>query len=202
MRSTLAHAGRASRHQTETPAMVRESEPAPIEDAVLAGRAVAGDMAAFETLYRRHHARVHALCRRLSGNEAQAEDHTQETFVKAWQNLPGFRGDAAFSSWLHRIATNVVLGGFRSDGRRGGHLKVVDDELLNAIPAPERSVGDALDLEHAIRSLPPGARAVFVLHDVEGWQHDEIAAETGIAVGTCKAQLHRARRLLRERLTP
>lgn len=180
--------------------MVREPTAAPTDDAVLAGRAVAGDVAAFETLFRRHQARVYALCLRLAGNPAQAEDHTQETFVRAWENLPGFRGDAAFTSWLHRIATNVVLGSFRHEQRRGGHLKVVDEDLLNAIPAPARSQADALDLEQAIGSLPPGARAVFVLHDVEGWQHDEIAAETGIAVGTCKAQLHRARRLLRERL--
>jgi RNA polymerase sigma-70 factor (ECF subfamily) len=201
MRSRLARTG----HELRTipaPGAVTEPGQPPGDDAVLAGRAAAGDVPAFETLYRRHHRRIYGLCLRFTGDAPQAEEHTQETFVKAWEHLPAFRGDSAFSTWLHRIATNVVLGAFRSRRRLGRHLKAVDDDELAALPAIERPVGPQLDLERAIASLPPGARTVFVLHDVEGWQHDEIAAQTGLAVGTSKAQLHRARRLLRERLTP
>jgi RNA polymerase sigma-70 factor (ECF subfamily) len=164
-------------------------------------RAARGDGAAFEALYRRHASRVFGLCLRLTADRAQAEELTQECFVRAWQNLASFRAEAAFGTWLHRIAVNLALGGFRSRSRRG--LRVVegvDDGLLEQVAADRPAPEAGIDLERAIATLPTGARAVFVLHDVEGWQHDEIAQQLGLAVGTSKAQLHRARRLLRERL--
>lgn len=170
-------------------------------DAGLVARAAAGDGAAFEALYRQNAARILALCLRLTGNRALAEEHTQECFVRAWENLASFRGEAGFATWLHRIAANVALGGMRT--RKRWRLKVVsgvDDELLESVAAPIAAPHEGLDLERCIAELPPGARAVFVLHDVEGWQHDEIAEQLGLAVGTTKAQLHRARRLLRARL--
>lgn len=173
----------------------------PVADSLLVGRAARGDARAFETLYRQHVGRVFALCLRLTGDRALAEEHTQECFVRAWQNLGGFRGEAGFGTWLHRIAANVALGGMRT--RQRWRLKVVSgvaDEALEQVAAPLAAPHEGLDLERAIAALPPGARRVFVLHDVEGWQHDEIAAQLGLAVGTSKAQLHRARRLLRRTL--
>lgn len=160
----------------------------------------AGDAAAFERLYRRHVGRVYAVCLRMTADTRTAEDLTQEAFVRAWQSLDSFRGEAAFATWLHRIAVNVVLSHRRSAGKRWGRL--VATERLPAAPEPQRGrmPAAAMDLERAIRSLPEGARRVFVLHEVEGYRHEEIAAMDGIAVGTSKAQLHRARRLLREAL--
>ena len=171
------------------------------DEARLVARAAAGDGVAFETLYRRHVGRVYSVCLRLTGDRTLAEEHTQECFVRAWQNLGSFRAEAAFGTWTYRIATNLALAGFRDRTRRGA--KVVEglgDELLESVAAPAAAPHEGIDLERAVASLPPGARTVFVLHDVEGWQHDEIAEQLGLAVGTCKAQLHRARRLLRERL--
>ena len=131
----------------------------------------------------------------------RAEELTQDVFVHLWEKLPTFRGESAFSSWLHRLAVNVVLTGRRVDFRR--ELRVVTTEDPAAIPgaaAREAPAGLAMDLERAISALPPGARAVFVLHDIEGYEHQEIAELTGIAEGTSKAHLFRARRLLREAL--
>lgn len=168
----------------------------------LVARARAREVAAFETLYRDHVGRIHALCRRLAGSHALAEDCTQETFVQAWKALPGFRGDSAFGSWLHRIAVNVVLGHQRGELRRSAWVREGGDDALDVVAAPTANPDTALDLDRAIAELPPGARQVFVLFDVEGCSHEEIAALTGLAVGTSKAHLHRARRLLRARLTP
>ncbi len=160
-----------------------------------------GSIGAFEELYRRHVGRVYAVCVRMVGDRATAEELTQETFVRAWQHLGTFRGDAALSTWLHRVAVNIVLAHGRSRSRRPeGHAD--SDELVLDHHAPERTRPDvAVDLERAIASLPPRAREVFVLHDVEGHTHDEVSDLTGMAVGTSKAHLHRARRLLREALT-
>lgn len=162
-------------------------------------RAQAGDNAAFEDLYRHHVGRVYALCRRLSRDEHEAEELTQDAFVHAFERLALFRGESAFGSWLHRLTVNVVLGKWRGQNRYRQRVLALDDfEGLDA-PQPAKD-GAAIDLERAIAGLPKGARTVFVLYDMEGYQHDEIAEMTGLAVGTSKAQLHRARRLLREAL--
>lgn len=168
----------------------------------LTGRAAAGDVSAFERLYRAHVGRVYALCLRMAGDPHVAEELAQEAFIRAWQKLESFRGASAFSTWLHRLTVNVVLGHLRKAGR----LQVLDDERAADLVAdqPETSAhpGRAIDLERAIAELPAGARTVFVLHDVEGFRHHEIARLMGIAEGTSKAQLHRARKLLRKALKP
>ncbi len=161
-------------------------------------RAREGDADAFGALYRAHVGRVYAICLRLCGERNRAEELTQDVFVRAWQQLKGFRGESAFGTWLHRVAVNEVLGQFRSRSRRSRHETPED---LDQFDPPARATGPPpMDLDAAIARLPAGARQVFVLHDVEGFQHEEIATLAGIAVGTSKAQLHRARRLLRESL--
>jgi RNA polymerase sigma-70 factor (ECF subfamily) len=171
------------------------------EDAALVRRAAAADIAAFEQLYRRHHARMHGVIARLVGQAgARAEDLVQEAFVRAWQALPAFRFESAVSTWLHRLAVNTALMELRS--RRGRPGMDDDEDALDSLPTAD-TAGNAMlgrDLERAVATLPPRARAVLVLHDVEGWKHEEIAAELGMAVGSSKAQLHRARHLLRERI--
>ena len=163
-------------------------------------RARAGDTAAFERLYRANVGRVYALCLRLAGDSVRAEELTQDAFVRAWEKLGSFRGDAAFSTWLHRIAVNVFLMSTRSEGRRSARLRVVGDSVEVESAGRSSSPDDGIDLEKAIGGLPEGARTVFVLHDIEGYQHDEIARLMNIAPGTSKSQLHRARKLLREAL--
>jgi len=193
--------------QTMPPPPATECEPAASivveagEDAALVRRAAAADTAAFEQLYRRHHRRVHGVIARLVGQAgARAEDLTQEAFVRAWQALPGFRFDSAVSTWLHRLAVNTALMELRA--RRSRPLQDEDEDALEALSTPDHTSQAVLgrDLERAVATLPPRARAVLVLHDVEGWKHEEIAAELGMAVGTSKAQLHRARGLLRTRI--
>ncbi len=166
----------------------------------LVARAIRGDASAFETLYRQNVGRVYALCMRMTGNPAQAEDLTQEAFVRAWEKLHTFRGRAAFSTWLHRVAANVVLSRRRSDARRTSRVVEQEDVTYHPDPGDRTNRGPALDLESAIAALPEGARTIFVLYDIEGYQHAEIADLTGLATGTSKAQLHRARKLLREAL--
>lgn len=162
-------------------------------------QAQGGDSEAFETLYRENAGRVYALCFRLSGDRARAEELVQDVFIRVWERLDSFRGESEFSSWLHRVAVNVVMMDARSRSRRERRVQAVEDVgALERGAAP--TTGLRLDLEAAITQLPEGARAAFVLHDVEGYRHEEIAAMTGIAVGTSKAQLFRARRLLREAL--
>ena len=162
-------------------------------------RAQAGDAIAFRALYDAHVGRVYALCLRLAGERQQAEEHVQDVFVRAWERLGSFRGESAFSTWLHRLAVNEVLQARRAAGRRSARVELADDGGASR-EAGQRPAPPASDLGQAIARLPEGARTVFVLHDVEGYQHDEIAQMTGIAVGTSKAQLFRARRLLREAL--
>lgn len=162
-----------------------------------------GDQAAFRTLYQAHVGRVYALCLRLTGNAAEAEEAAQDVFVRVWQRLASFRGESAFSTWLHRLTVNEVLQTRRTAGRRNARVGLANDPLeLEAAPAPPSGSAGAgsSDLSQSIARLPTGARTVFVLHDVEGYQHDEIATLLGIAEGTSKAQLFRARRLLREML--
>lgn len=173
------------------------------DDAGRVQAAQAGDTRAFEGLYRGYAARIHALCLRMTGSRAAAEDCVQETFVQAWQHLDKFEGRSAFGTWLHRIAVNCVLGWQRAESRRpSGHLAAVDVDRPDPWGADPHApdIGLDLDLERAIATLPEGARNVLVLHTVGGYSHEETAALLGIAVGTCKAQLHRARRLLAARL--
>ncbi len=172
------------------------SEP---EDGDLVRRAAAGNIGAFEQLYRRHCGRVHGAVWRLSGmNPARAEELTQEAFIRAWQKLDSFRFESAFGTWLHRLAVNVAL----MELRKHDAEELVDDSVLEAASEPLRPfcAGERADLERAIANLPPRARAVLVLHDIEGWKHEEIGNELGMAVGSSKAQLHRARGLLKRAL--
>ncbi len=159
-----------------------------------------GDLLAFERLYRDNERKVFGLCFRLSGDPALAEELTQEVFVRAWRKLASFRGESAFSSWLYPLTVNVAFSERRSRRRRDARIVATEDparlERTPRTPTPEAG----FDLDKAIASLPPGARAVFVLHDVEGRTHEEIAALLKLAPGTSKAQLFRARRLLREAL--
>ena len=166
----------------------------------LVARAQAGDQTAFRELYRQHAGRVYALCLRLTGDDGDAEDRTQDVFVRLWDKLRSFRGDSAFSSWLHRLAVNVVLNERRTTSRRERRVMPAEDpdSVVGAQHAAPLHLN--IDLERAIAELPDGAREVFVLYDIEGYGHGEIAQLVGIAEGTSKAQLFRARRLLREKL--
>ncbi len=173
---------------------------ATVTEEELVDRAKKGDVGAFEALYRANSGRVYGLCLRMTGNVAEAEDLVQEAFVRAWQKLNLFRGESAFSTWLHRLTVNLALTNRRSHARRVARVTVTDDLAPYERETAAPQAGLRADLEQAIASLPEGARRVFVLHDVEGYRHAEIASIMGLAVGTTKAQLHRARRLLREAL--
>jgi RNA polymerase sigma-70 factor (ECF subfamily) len=171
----------------------------------LVARAQAGDQTAFRELYRQHAGRVYALCLRLTGDARDAEERTQDVFVRLWDKLRSFRGESAFSSWLHRLAVNVVLNERRTTGRRERRVMPAEDPdnvvgAQHPAPLQNSTEGLRIDLERAIAELPDGAREVFVLYDIEGYGHGEIAQLVGIAEGTSKAQLFRARRLLREKL--
>lgn len=157
--------------------------------------AAAGDQLAFERLYHAHVARVHSLARRMLGGD-DADEATQDVFVRAWEKLGTFRGEAAFGTWLHRLAINVILGRRQSRARRWERV-VEGDQLVESLPSHRSHLELHMDFETAIGRLPKGAREVFVLHDVEGFKHHEIAEMMGVTTGTTKAQLHRARRALR-----
>jgi RNA polymerase sigma-70 factor (ECF subfamily) len=166
----------------------------------LVQRAQSGDLVAFERLYRENERRVFALCLRMSANPELAEELTQEVFIRAWKKLGSFRGQSAFSSWLYPLTVNVARSERRSRMRRLARVFPTDDvAALEPTPRPP-TPETGFDLEKAMATLPPGARNVFVLHDVEGRTHEEIASLLGLASGTSKAQLHRARKLLREAL--
>ena len=170
--------------------------------------AAAGDRSAFERVYRAHCDRVYSVCVRMTADAAQAEELTQDTFVRAWAKMGQFRGESSFSTWLHRLAVNVVLNAHKGEGRKRRLISMTenedDDDAGNVgatLMAPSHfAPGEWMDIEAAIASLPPGARRVFVLHDVEGYRHEEIGTMLGITSGGSKAQLHRARMLLREAL--
>jgi RNA polymerase sigma-70 factor (ECF subfamily) len=162
------------------------------------GRAAAGDVCAFELLYRTCLPRVHSLVRRLAGGR-DTDELTQDVFVRVWQKLGTFRGDSAFGTWLHRLAVNVVIERFRTESARRQRLQE-GDGIFDAIAAPARPRDVSLDFEAALEKLPDGAREIFVLHDVEGYKHHEIGTLLGISPGTSKAQLHRARMMLRKHL--
>jgi RNA polymerase sigma-70 factor (ECF subfamily) len=181
-------------------------------DARLVERARAGDVDAFEHVYRREVGRVYALCLRMTADATRARELTQSVFIRAWDRLASFRGDSQLSSWLHRIAVNEVLVDARSDRRRRARVVLANDQTdddtessgdapaLSGITLPD-DTETRIDLERAISNLPPGARTVFVLHDIEGYRHEEISRMTGSAEGTLRAQLHRARKLLMEALS-
>lgn len=173
----------------------------PAEAAKLVTRAADGDSSAFEELYAANVGRIYALCLRMTANVAEAEELTQEAFIRAWQKLHTFRGAASFSTWIHRVAANVVLSRRRSMARERERTVQQEDLSYHATGGDRTNRGPTVDLEAAIAELPDRAREVFVLYDIEGYRHQEIADLMGIAPGTCKAQLHRARRLLREALS-
>ncbi len=179
---------------------VTQPHAASLDEGVLVARARDGDMAAFEALFNAHAGRIHAVCLRMAGDKQRAREFTHDAFVRAWERLASFRGEAAFATWLHRLAVNVVLEAIRSDRRREARVALAEDSdedlVSNAADFGAADVGTRVDLERAIALLPPGARHVFVLHDVEGYRHDEIATQMSIAPGTVRAHLHRARKLL------
>jgi len=186
--------------QTTHPSGLAEREAAGAD--ALVERARRGDVDAFERLYHLHAGRVYALCLRLAGEPVEARELVQDTFVHAWEALPRFRGDASLTTWLHRIAVNAMLERRRRDKRRSARVALVEDEddvesapMAGGFVAPT-DVATAIDLERAIAALPPGVRRAFVLHEVEGYTHEEVAGMTGLATGTLRAQLHRARQLL------
>jgi RNA polymerase sigma-70 factor (ECF subfamily) len=178
--------------------MVASNETGRDQEAAWIARAKRADTRAFESLYRLHIGRVYGLCLRMTGSVAEAEDCAQEAFIQAWNKLDRFRGDSAFGTWLHRIAVNAVLGRLRKSKREHDRIQVVADTVKP--PVSEADTGELRDLAEAIDRLPEGARHVFVLYAVYGYSHEEAGAMLGIAPGTSKAQLHRARRLLAQQL--
>lgn len=185
-------------------ARFKENEPVAEREQVLGDEptlialAQNGSSTAFEALYRLHIGKVYGLCLRMTGNTSEAEDCAQEAFIQAWTRLKLFRGDSAFGTWLHRIAVNAVLGRMRKSRREQDRLQVVRDTV--STPATIGDGGGIRDIEQALGELPTGARHVFVLNAVYGYSHDETGDMLGIASGTSKAQLHRARHLLARQL--
>ena len=161
-------------------------------------KAQRSDARAFETLYRLHVDKIYGLCLRMTGNVSEAEDCTQEAFIQAWNKMAKFRGDSAFSTWLHRIAVNAVLGRIRKSKREQDRIQAVSDVQPARVATGD--TGELRDLAAAVDRLPERARHVFVLNAVYGYSHEEAAGMLGIAAGTSKAQLHRARRLLMQQL--
>jgi RNA polymerase sigma-70 factor (ECF subfamily) len=170
-------------------------------------KAKGGDTASFEALYNLHKRRVYSLCLRMTGNTAEAEDLTQEAFLQLYRKIATFRGESAFSTWLHRLAVNVVLMHLRKKGLPQVSL---EESLEPQEEGPKRELGipdpvlsgsiDRVNLERAIENLPPGYRVIFVLHDIEGYEHNEIADLMACSIGNSKSQLHKARMRLRELL--
>lgn len=181
-----------------SPQMAVLNTPELTDEADWIARAQRSDARAFESLYRMHIDRVYGLCLRMTGNVAEAEDCAQEAFIQAWNKLGKFRGDSAFATWLHRIAVNSVLGRIRKSKREQDRMQAAED--VSPAPVAEADTGELRDLAAAVDKLPQGARHVFVLYAVYGYSHEEAADMLGIATGTSKAQLHRARRLLAQQL--
>jgi RNA polymerase sigma-70 factor (ECF subfamily) len=182
----------------------REVTPQRTPDFALAQRAARGDMQAFEELFRLHRRLVYGLCLRMTQDVAEAEDVTQEVFVLLFRKIGGFRGEASFTTWLHRLTVNQVLMRFRKNkSRREDALEDEDlqsHESVRPVSPKAAQLLDRITLESAIAKLPPGYRAAFILHDVEGYEHEEVARILGCAVGTSKSQLHKARTKLRKLL--
>jgi RNA polymerase sigma-70 factor (ECF subfamily) len=181
-----------------SPQMVVLNKPEMTDEADCIARAQRSDAQAFESLYRRHIDKVYGLCLRMTGNVSEAEDCAQEAFIQAWNKLDRFRGDSAFSTWLHRIAVNSVLGRMRKSKREQDRIQLAGEVAVS--PASIADTGELRDLSDAVNKLPEGARHVFVLYAVYGYSHGEAGNMLGIAPGTSKAQLHRARRLLAQQL--
>jgi RNA polymerase sigma-70 factor (ECF subfamily) len=207
-RSLPVDAATGEKNTAQVPALSTPSAPPAPGEADLLAEVLAGDHLAFARLYSLHKKRIYSLCMRMVGNTAEAEDLTQETFLQLHRKISTFRGDSAFSTWLHRLAINVVLMHLRKKG-----LSLISmDEAME--PAPERNPGrgfgardltlsgsvDRLALERAVSDLPAGYRLAFVLHDVEGYEHQEIASMLDCSTGNIKSQLHKARLKLRDAL--
>jgi RNA polymerase sigma-70 factor (ECF subfamily) len=190
---------RVTSPRSERPERAATSLPggsAELDDYV--ANAASGDVRAFEQLYHTHLPKVHSLVRRMSGGR-DADELTQDVFVRVWQKLSSFRGDSAFGTWLHRLAVNVVIERFRQETTRRQRMHD-GEEIFETLPAPARSDDAGMDFDAAIETLPDGARRVFVMHDIEGYKHHEIGTLLEISAGTSKAQLHRARMMLRRYL--
>ena len=181
-----------------SPGMTSSHRSELAEEANWIARAQRSDARAFESLYRLHVDRVYGLCLRMTGNVSEAEDCTQEAFIQAWNKLDKFRGDSAFSTWMHRIAVNAVLGRMRKSKREQDRIQVAHE--VSSSPVSVADTGELRDLSDAVDRLPEGARHAFVLHAVYGFSHDETGTMLDIAPGTSKAQVHRARRLLAQQL--
>jgi RNA polymerase sigma-70 factor (ECF subfamily) len=186
---------------TETNQAATETNPK-VSDFELAQRSAAGDREAFEQLYHRHFRRVFALCLRMTSNPSTAEDLTQEVFIHLFNKIGSFRGDSAFTTWLHRMTVNHVLMYFRKSSTRSELLTMEGETPVQIVRGTENQdkmpIVDRIALEKAISELPPGYRSVFVLHDVEGYEHEEIGRMLGCSTGTSKSQLHKARLKLRD----
>jgi len=163
-------------------------------------RAQAGDHRAFEALYTRTSGRIYALSVRMSGSPSEAEELTQDVFVRAWEKLSLFRGESQFTTWLHRLAVNLILQRRKKWATTAAREIRTEDLEQYGQRAPQDHAGTRIDLERAIAELPEGAREVLVLRDIEGYKYREVAEMKSVAVGTVKAQVHRARKLLREKL--
>jgi len=178
-----------------------ESKPAPLSDHALAIAAGKGDMQAFEQLYERHSRRVYSLCLRMTQNPAEAEDLAQEAFIQLFRKIGSFRGESAFTTWLHRLTVNQCLMHFRKKSVKLERTTEEGDTPVQVVRGTENPntmpVLDRIALDNALDQLPVGYRTVFLLHDVEGREHEEIARILGVAVGTSKSQLHKARMKLR-----
>ena len=181
-----------------SPQMISADEIALSDEADWIAQAQRADARAFESLYRLHIDRVYGLCLRMTGNVTEAEDCAQEAFIQAWNKLDKFRGDSAFSTWIHRIAVNAVLGRIRKSKREHDRIQIAAE--VGPSPVSMGDGGELRDLSEAVDRLPEGARHVFVLNAVYGYSHEEAGNMLGIATGTSKAQLHRARRLLSQQL--
>ena len=173
-------------------------------DHALVQRAAGGDMQSFAELFERHNRRVYSLCLRMTQNVSEAEDLAQEVFVQLFRKIGSFRGESAFTTWLHRLTVNQVLMHFRKKKVRDEKMTEdgkTPDQIVTGTDNPNRMpVVDRIALDNAIAQLPPGYRAIFILHDVEGYEHEEIARMRGCSVGTSKSQLHKARLKLRRLL--
>lgn len=178
----------------------------PVDDhRLLAARASRGDVAAFEQLYRTSVSRVFALCLRMTADRERAQELSHDAFVRAWETLSTFRGESSFQSWLHRLTVNVVLQDARTTKRREARVRLADDhadDVHTHAMSEGLDPGTRLDLDQALERLAPDARRIVVLHDIEGFRHDEIATMLGVAAGTVRARLHHARKQLREWMTP
>jgi len=178
--------------------MVTASTDARTDESALIRRAQLSDSQAFESLYKMHVDKVYGVCLRMTGNVSEAEDCAQDAFIQAWNKMDKFRGDSAFSTWLHRIAVNSVLSRIRKAKREQDRIMAVSDTAVPTVTTGD--AGELRDLSEAVDRLPQGARNVFVLHAIYGYSHDETGDMLGIATGTSKAQLHRAKRLLAQQL--